>query len=1116
MQKTANCCGPDSVLPPCKHGWRRNLTKTLLVMRLTSFFILATVLQVSAGSSSGQTVTYSGTSESLEKVFQIVEKQTGYLFFYDHTLLESTAPVTVKAKNLPLESFLRELFIHQPLTYSIENRTIFVTPKMDVGITIMVTVDEPTQIVSGTLVHSETKIPLEGASVFVKSSRYLSMTDAEGHFSVPARTGDVLVISYVGFKSKDVKVTSPNLGTISLSPAEVVLNEVVINKGYYNVSKRLNTGSVSKVTSEDIERQPVTSPVLALQGRVPGLEITPSAGVPGSFVTLRVRGMNSLRYDANAPLYIIDGVPFDSRAIVGSSTSMTPQGFDPLSSLNPANIESIEVLKDADATAIYGSRGANGIILITTKQFAHGGKTSIDFSAYQGWGKVSRKTKLLNTQQYLAMRRESFKNDNAQPGNYYGDYDLTKWDSTRYTDWQKVLLGHTARILDAQGAVSGGTGGTTFRLEGSFHKESSVISDDFAFKRGTVSASAMHNSPSQKLQASVTVNYGFSSNEMIGYTNYGNLANIALTMAPNAPALYTKDGQLNWENNTFQNPLANLQNSLIQTQNTLMTNGSISYTLAPGLILRANLGYNELHSTDNGKYPLSAYNPFYRHYYTGSYLTVSEKRTGFNVEPTLNYSKTFGGSDLSVVVGATWQGNQSQSLGLNATGYSTDELIGNLRAAQNVYIERDQSSQYRYNAVFGRIGYTLKEKYLFNLTGRRDGSSRFGPDNRFASFGALGLGWIFSREHAVEKALPFLSFGKIRSSYGSTGNDAIGDYQFLSTYNIAYYQYANTVSFLPSGLSNPNFAWELTKKLEVALELGFLKDAINVEASWYHNRSSNQLVGTILPSTTGFQTVTANFPATVQNAGFELSVQTENIKNSHFKWTSSFNISFQRNKLISFKDLEQSPSYSYLQPGRPTNIQRLFRSLGVDPATGFYKLEDLDKDGFVTYENDARIIKDLNASYYGGLNNSFTFHGFELSFFIRFIKQPGIIYTASWPGNENNQPVEVLDRWQKPGDAAKFQKFTQDLSNQTFYDILNKYSSSTGVWTDASFARLQTMTMAYNFPEKLLSKVHIHDCKIYLQGQNLFTVTSYNSLDPETTTNIPPIRMITGGIQLKF
>jgi TonB-dependent starch-binding outer membrane protein SusC len=906
----------------------------------------------------------------------------------------------------------------------------------------------------------------------------------------------------------EVRVGAQTEISVSLAEDAMALDAVEIRStGYWSDTKARSVGNIAKVSSEDIERQPVTSPLMSLQGRMAGVDVQPTGGIPGSAIKIQIRGQNSLRNDGNYPLYVIDGIPVDSRPLDATAISMVG-AFDPLSTINPANIESIQVLKDADATSIYGSRGANGVILITTKQAGKSGKTTVDVSGYRGVGQVAKFLDVMNTQQYLGMRREAFRNDGIEIPSY--EYDLTTWDTTRYTDWQKTLIGGTADISDVQAGISGGNANTSFRLGGGYHKETLVFPGDFGYRRLAGNFNMNHLSPNQKLRLSLTINYGSEKNTLFDDSR---MMTNALTLPPHAPRLYTDEGQLNWENSSVQNPLAGTRNVHTSNTDNLMVNADIIYNIYKGLDVKVNTGFTSLNGVEAVISPLAAIDPAYVKYYTGSLNDGSNVRKTWIVEPQMSYNTRIGGSELNIVVGGTWQEGRYASKMVEKSGYTSDALIGTVGAATNINIARDVNNEYKYIAVFARMGYNWKEKYFINLTGRRDGSSRFSPENRFANFGSVGAAWIFTEEPFMNGVKSFISFGKLRSSYGSTGSDQIGDYMYIDTYK-ATGRYQGNPSLYPAALYNPDYQWEATRKFEAAIEAKFWNSRISLEAAYYQNRSSNQLIDIALPYATGFASYFGNFNPLIENRGWEFTLGTENIRSGHFRWTTNVNLTIPRNELVSFSDLEASSYRDRYVVGKPLSILKLYTYQGINPETGRYKFVDEDNSGSLGTE-DRQYVYNFGRQYYGGINNTIGFRNFDLSFLLQYVDQSAKTYLGAAPGQSSNLPVEMLDRWQRPGDNAKYQLYTSQYYGP-IVDDFSRYSDSNAAIEDASFFRLKTLTLSYTVPMTALQRIRLAMVRVYVQGQNLFTITSYNGLDPETGAVLPPLRILTMGIQVKL
>ncbi|MBO9573024.1 MAG: SusC/RagA family TonB-linked outer membrane protein, partial [Chitinophagaceae bacterium] len=773
-----------------------------------------------------------------------------------------------------------------------------------------------------------------------------------------AKEGEVLIISSVSYGTREIKISDINTPLILALEKNISQLDEVQYIAYGQTTKRFTTGNTNTVSASDIAKQPINNPLLALQGRVPGLYIEQASGLPGSGVTVRIQGQNSMN-SGNDPLYVIDGIPYSSQLIrstwptlLGSSGNTVASG-NPFSFINAADIESISVLKDADATAIYGSRAANGAILVTTKK-GKSGPTRFDISYQNGWAKVPKMMELLNTNQYLEMRHEALKNDGiANPGPT--DYDINgSWDTTRFTDWQKELIGGTAQYSDLQLNISGGNGTVRYLLGGTYHKETSVFPGDLSDAKSAIHFNISNISTDRRFKLEFTGNYLNDDNELPAR----DLTADALKLPPHSPSLYNADGTLNWATRsdgiaTWRNPLSYLlQRFRIRTSN-LLVNSLIAYEFLPGLELKSSFGFNKLATNENISFPSIAEAPQDRPFFPRVGVFGNGNIQSWIVEPQVVYNRSIGDLKCDILIGSTFQQTKTNQISVAGLGYTNDLILEDLSAAANIInwaptIARD----YKYNSIYGRAGFNVYDKYIINFTARRDGSSRFGKENLFHTFGSVGSAWIFSKEKFIDKHLPFISFGKLKGSYGTTGNDQIDDYRILNRYTPinADVPYQNSTGLTINELPNPYLQWEKTKKLEFGIDLGFFTDKILATVYYYSNETFNQLLPYSLPLLTGFDGIIKNFPAKVRNKGWEFSINTVNITSKKFRWSTDANLTIAENKLVSYPDFESSPYARTLEVGQSINIQKVYHFLGVNSGTGIYQFAD--KNGHPTSDPD--------------------------------------------------------------------------------------------------------------------------------------------------------------------
>lgn len=1078
-------------------------TKLLLIMRMTAFLLLAASLHLSARSFS-QTVTISSKGLTLERAFREIESQTGYSVLWNEDLFDKRYKVEVNVKNARIEQVLDVCLRGLSLTYRIENRVVMIerAPRLVIAPAM------PPPIV-GTVVDGASGRRLVGATIKVKGTNYGTTADAEGHFILRNVSDNaLLVVTYIGYQTKEVPVSGRTEILITLDAKPTALNETVII-GYGTTSRERSTGSVATVSAETIHDQPVDNPLSALEGRVPGMNVITTSGRPGGNISVQLRGTNSIGAGTD-PLYIIDGVPFNSTPLNQFDYLGDPPVGDqsPFSSINPSDIESITVLKDADATAIYGSRGSNGVVLITTKRGKNtGGKLSASGDIYQGWGTVAHFMDLLSTPQYLALRKQAYAND----GLNYSDPtqsppDLTVFSQTQNTDWQKILLGGTAHTTNASVRLEAGGDQSRFSLGLTYRKESTVYPSDAADQRISANMTYDFNSINRKFGVQLTNSFSYDNNNMVN----GDPALNILSVPNLAP--YTATGALNWVGlGNLTNPLAMMYQPFNNKSNFLMSNGVIHYQALSNLDFKVSMGYNQMGMNQVTTSPSASAAP--SPYYEPNATFGNTAMSSWVVEPQINYGAKISKGKLSLLGGSTLQRRVTTGGYTYGYNYSSDLLLNSPAAAGDSY-QTYSYADYRYASLFGRLNYNWQDKYIVNFNIRRDGSSRFGPDKRYGNFGSVGGAWVFSKEGFMKGTEAWLSFGKIRGSYGTVGNDQIGDYAYSTNYSSPYTSsFQGITPLIPNNLSNNSFSWESDKKLDFGLDLGLVDNRIQVTADWFRNRTGDQLVGYALPAITGFTSVQYNLPAVIQNKGLELDIASVNIRTKNFSWKTTFNLTIPKNTLLKFPNLAGSSYANIYAIGQSVNVVKGYKLLRID-STGNPIYLDANHNGVVDY-GDRVPLGNTDPKFYGGLENSFSYKNWTLRFFIQVDKKDGYNYLVDsyYPiGAETNFDALALQAWTKPGQKTLVPKAT--TSSYTWFDI---YTNSSAVFGNASYIRLKTMYLSYDLPKGTLSKIGAKRVSIYAQGYNLFTITSYRGLDPETGGVFTPvIRTITGGVQLSF
>lgn len=1128
--------------PLCPSGTKRRTTiKLLLIMKLLSVFILGICMQVSA-TGNAQKVNLSEKNAPLQKIFRQIHRQTGYQFFYEDALLDKAGKVTVIVQNVSIEEALNAALKNLPLKFEIVNKAIVVSagPALSEEEPGTITTPPPPITIRG-IIRSDKGELLQGISVTIKGTEKGTLSNESGIFSLEVNDQNaILIISGVGFETQEIALNGKTSFAITLITKISPLDEVQII-GYGKTTRRLKTGSVSTIKAEDIGKQPVTNAIQAMQGRVAGVSITQTSGAIGSGVEIQIRGVNTIE-SGNQPLIIVDGaiMPDANRGLGTSIGGYMVWGSTTMNNINVSDIESIDVLKDADATAIYGSRGANGVILITTKKGKLGPtRFNVDVSTWTNSATYLPKRLLLPA--YLQMRKDAFAMGNYNPATRIAINpialtpsnapDLLVWDSTKTTaDWQDFEYGNAAPGVNAQLSLSGGEKRLNFYTSAGYQRQRDITAGAPFQERISANLGLNHTSQNNKFRANMNASYVANKlNPSRGSSQPGLIA----AMPPNMP-MYNADGTPYWPAATI------LQSSLLtnvlfaeeaETKsifNSLVSNLDFSYQIHKGLSFKTQFGFNKQDFTSKSIIPSTALNPLS----PGSTVPQSSEANNtfqsLNIEPQLTYTGKISKGKLELLAGSTFFDRKTTNYRLTFTGYSTDLLLGSWAAGSSVAAYQNGSTYYRFNSAFGRANYNWDNKYLINLTYRRDGSSRFGPKNQWANFGAVGLGWLFTKEKWLDHKVPGLTYGKLRFSYGTAGNDNIADYRWTSLYTSAFYDGRSGLG--ASFLSDSSVGWETSRKLDIGLDLGFFNDRILFSVNWYRSRTTDLLLSTPVPAQTGFTSYITNTDAVVENKGLEFELNTQNLNpKSKWNWTTSFNLSTLKNQLLEFPDLDKSSFANRLKIGLPINNPRYPLNaewsqmyLGVNDTTGLPIFKDLDGNGLIN-NNDRTYIGSAIPRLFGGLGNKVSFKGFELDLFFQFSQQLATnwMFNANYPGQLSNPPIADWygNYWKNPGDKTKYPRLFTGVTNTTTNLLSSIFPLSSATLVDIFYVRLKNASLSYTMPTEWVSKAKLSKATVYVRGQNLLTWTSEKLYkDPELTQIRAGqiLRTWTAGVQLTF
>jgi TonB-linked SusC/RagA family outer membrane protein len=917
--------------------------------------------------------------------------------------------------------------------------------------------------VSGKVTSAADKTALPGVTVMVKGTTTGVVTSVDGTYSIQAPSDARLVFSFIGMQKAEIQVNGRKVINVELAEARTDLGEVVV-LGYSTDSKKLITGSFGLVSENDIKNVPIRTVDGVLQGQTAGLSVFMNSGTPGGQTSIKLRGGSSINA-GTTPLIIIDGVP----AITGSfgQISYLGQEIDALSDLNPNDIESVTVLKDAATTAIYGARASNGVIVITTKKGSLN-STNINLNTNYGWQTLpgERMPKLMNASQW----------------NEYRGTNVQGID----TDWMDEIL-QTAPTSNTELSVSTGNDKTRLFISGNYYFQDGIVkgtSYDRYSGRINVDHSILKN---LKIGGGVSMSYSDNARVEGDQTLHGPLPN-ALSIPAIYP-VYNSDGTYN-EDGPYSNPVA-IANEAVNKAYTNRTNGNLflEYKFLNGFSFTSKWGADIYHLREHEYDPISTRQG---RTYNGLGIEGTSYVSNLVTNNVLQYSRTIGKNhNIEALAGYSTEKYSSRTTYIEAINFPNPNLqyitsAGTIRAADAQSLEQGLVS------YFGHLKYNYKYKYLFTLSARADGSSKFGKNNRYGYFPSVSVAWRLSEEDFI-KDLSVFNELKLRGIYGLTGNDKIGDFQSLGLY-YGGYNYGGESGTAPTQLPNPDLKWESTVQTGFGLDLTVLKERVSVTFDYYFNHTRNLLLDRPLPPSSGYTGITANI-GTMDNKGIELDINTVNI-NQKFRWTSSLNFASNRNTVKTLYEGQPLDDYgrggNRVQEGEPIGIFFGYVCLGVDPTTGNLVYDDLNGDGIITAEDRAKI-GDPNPDFTGGFTNTFSYKGFDLSIFLHMIYGNDVfngtlIYLESAGfedgSGEDNQTTNMVRQWKQPGDITDMPRVGDTKKSTRFIE-------------DGSFLRIKNVTLGYNLPKDLLSKIYLKSVKVYVTIQNLYTFTKYSGMDPE-------------------
>ncbi|TVT41973.1 TonB-dependent receptor [Hymenobacter setariae] len=936
---------------------------------------------------------------------------------------------------------------------------------------------------------------LPGVTVRLKGTAAGTATDEQGNFTLAGVPEDAtLLISYVGYKTQEVRARRASGLTVRLVPTQGQLNEVVV-VGYGTQQRKNLIGAIAKVDPSDTKALPVGSFDAQLQGKVPGVQISSNSGVPGQAVNVRVRGATTIN-GSNTPLYVVDGVFINNNSLQTISTG--GKATSPIADLNPSDIESIEVLKDADATALYGARGANGVILVTTKRGNFNQKPKVNVDVSQGWAKAAKLWDLATGPEHATLVNEYWLNTN---GNYAtrpfrpaseGGRGLPEEQPT-FDRLGQVF--RTARLQNYDVSVSGGNAASRYYLGGGYTKQESILRP-IDFQRANFKLNL-----DQKLSDKVQI--GVSNTFTRTYRNEGRAgdgpAGGLLQAALHTPTLlspYDESGRL-VSRASFDNVQLLIDNYDVNSTS-LRYIGNLygDVQLLPNLKFRTSLGV-DFNNYDEKEYWNTL---LIAGAGVGGLATSSNAQyTSLLNENTLTYRQQWGKHRVGVVVGQGLQSDTYHRTFAQGTGFPNNSFRE--ISAASVTSSTENWTGYRLASFFGRVDYNFDDRYLLNVSFRADGSSRFGAANQWGYFPSVGAAWRVKQEKFLQEAR-WLSDLKLRASYGLTGNqNGIGNFAARGLWSGGA-NYLGGPGIAPQQLGNENLKWEQTSQANVGLDLGFLDNRITLEFNAYYKYTKNGLIQLTEPATTGFSSYWSN-AVEISNKGLEFALNTVNLRSAGgLNWTTNFNIASNVNNIEQLATPIQFGSRNLIlqQQGTPLYSFWVYKQLYVDPQTGNAVYDDVNKDGKITAA-DRQIVGSIWPKFFGGFTNTLTYKGFDASVLVSF-QSGNKVYNHNrffGEGGGARDDARVifasnLARWQKPGDVTDVPK--ADGIN------VNNYLDGGSRWLeDGSFIRLRNVSLGYTLPESVTRHLLGGTVRLYAQGTNLVLLTKYTGLDPESASS---------------
>lgn len=1038
------------------------------------FLAVASTLSVAAQSNKPENISIHLKNQPVEHVFSEISRQTGLKFFYGETVVNNKLTVSIGFNNTSVSTVLEEVSKQTKLYFSRENNTISVSHRK-------IETSSPDKAdqkkVQGTVLD-ENKEPVIGVNVLIKGTSTGTITDIDGHFYLDAHKGETLLFSYIGYLSKEVRVDGSILQVQLLEDTQK-LDEVVV-VGYGSVRKKDVTTSVAIVSTDDIQERPIVSAASAIQGKAAGVQVVQASGKPGAGVSIRVRGSSSIQA-GNEPLYVVDGLPMSD-----------------ISTVAPSDIESMQILKDASSSAIYGARAANGVVLITTKK-GKTGQPQLKFNSYVGISNVRKKPQALNTEQYLDYLQSIEWLSGTIP-----EADLPSVRNI-YTNWADEVF-RTGVNQNYQLSYSGGSEKNRYYVSGGYAKDlGTVVNSDY--HRYNFRANL---DTEVKKWLTIGANFSYTNSMQAevpeGRADLGGVIQ-GILVSPPYIHTYAPDGSGKFDStpygSSFDHPMANTTKLTHSKNNRLIGGVNLLFSLLPGLKFKPSIAFD--YTSRNSDYFVDPFHTQEGRSQNGIATDTRWSNLSWINENMLTYDRTFNKKhNLSVLAGVSVQKNRWEQLYMGSRRFGDFQSsflpgvgLGNLIDSDS----GNKGAEWALLSYIGRVSYNYEGKYLVTANVRADGSSKLAPENRWGWFPSVSAGWRLSSEEFMRN-LTFVNDLKLRIGVGQNGNQGgISEYSYMQLYNFSRTS-GNAPSITKGQRPNRSLTWETTTQTNLGLDVELFNSRLLVTVDAYYKKTRDLLLDVQFPNTYSNDIMTFNM-GSIENKGIEFAISSKNILKNDFQWSTDFNMSFNRNKILDLGSIDNIPSglvnadsfdeYAVLlKVGQPVGVFYGYKSLGVDPNTGQLMFDVAEgNDPFDPDPTDRQIIGDPNPKFIYGLTNTLSYKDFSLNVFFQGsygndIFNAGRMYPEGMQ-SEANQSIEVLKRWRKPGDIT---------SVPGAGNVSNVYTSSHYI-EDGSYLRLKTLSLSYNLPKSLLSRISVDKVQLYVTAENLFTITKYKGYDPE-------------------